>query len=106
MSTTHVRAKRELRINRDCCCNRNRFDDVKFFWIDISVAERSPEVGRNDSNHNNQAKEGLRETGVKDSDLIFQHGDAEAAENYLQNHSRNRTQTKRIDRCAIDTSPQ
>ena len=42
---------------------------------------------------------------MKDPDLVFQHRDAKAAENSLQNHSRDREQAERLNDLTIFNAP-
>jgi len=46
----------------------------------------SPELRGRERDKDNQSEKRLGQTGMKDSDFIFQHGDAQATEHALQNH--------------------
>src|SRR2546423_1787395 len=59
----------------------------------------------NPNTKRNYSEERLGQRGVKDSDFIFQHRDAQAAENSLQNHTSNGDQTKCLNRLSIFGSP-
>src|SRR6266496_6718314 len=86
MLMAHRRAKRKLHINRDCYCNRSCCDRRKFSRIDNDMGKRAPEFRSNESDHDDQSKKRLRKAGMKDSDLVFKHGDTKSAEHALQNH--------------------
>ena len=84
MLMAHRRAERELHVN--CDCNRSCCDRCKFSGIDNDIGKRAPEFRSNESDHDDQSKKRLREAGMKDSDLVFKHGDAQSAEHALQDH--------------------
>ena len=94
MLMAHRRPERELHVNRHRDCNRNRFKGREFLQIDRLICEPSPKICRHQRDDHEQSKERLRDAGVKDSDFIFHHGDANPAKNSLQDYAskRNRAQ--------------
>src|SRR4029077_17487264 len=71
MVVTDSRPECQLHINRDCDCNRDRFDRRDFSWIDSYIRKRPPKIRAHESNYDYQSKKRLGETSVKDSDFIF-----------------------------------
>ena len=63
--------------------------------------KRLPGLRPNDRNENDQAKESLRQTGVKNSDLIFQESDAQPAQDSLQNHTGHGEKTETPDPASL-----
>ena len=106
MLVPHGRAERKLQVNRDRRRDRHCFDRSNFSRIDSYSRERPPKIRGNESDHDNQSKERLGEAGVKDSDLIFQHGHAQTAEDALQNYAGERDQTKTTDPVSIFGEPE
>src|SRR2546430_8048860 len=75
------------------------------WFIAEPAGKRPPGVRGHDRNKHDQTEERLSQAGVKDSDLVFQHGDAKAAQNSLQNHAANCDQTERLDCRPLFGSP-
>src|SRR5205085_12199669 len=101
----HGRAERELEINRDCRRDCESLNRRNASWIDVHRDKRTPEIGGHNRDQDDQTEKRLRETGVKDSNLIFQHRDPQATENPLQNYAGDGDQAERLDRLSIFDSP-
>src|SRR4051812_25488872 len=82
MLMSHSRAKCELKVNESGSHDCNGAEI--FFANDHHRS--SPYLRSHQRNYHNQTKEGLSETGMKDSYLILQHRDAQSAEYALQDN--------------------
>ena len=101
MLMPHGRAERELKINRGRCRERDRFNRGENSKIDNVLRKRAPKISRDERDDDKQTEESLRDAGVKNSDLILEHRDAQPAENSLQNHTADRDQTESANPLSI-----
>src|SRR3989442_719566 len=72
---------------------------------DSARVSPNPQTESEHGESDNQSEDRLRKTGMKDSDLILQHGDAQTAENALQNDAGDSNQTEIAQRLSILTAP-
>ena len=71
----------------------------------MPVFDRQPEFRGRESNKNKQPEKRLRDTGVKNADLIFHHRDSKTAQNSLQNHSDYRDHAQAADPSPVIAQP-
>src|SRR6266481_805181 len=67
--------------------------------------KRRPELRRHQRDENKQPEKRLRDTRVKDADLIFHHAYAKTAQNSLQNHTDYRDDTQAADPPPVFAQP-
>jgi hypothetical protein len=87
MLMAHRSAKRQLHVNRNRDSNRKRLDRREFLRVNLLICERPPEICRQQRNNHEQPEKCLRDTGVKDSNFIFHHGDAKPAKDSLKDYA-------------------
>ena len=102
----HCRAERELHVDRSCDCNRKRLNRRELSEIELFICERPPKSCRHQRNEDKQPEKCLRNTGVKDTDFIFHHGDAKATENSLRDHATKRDHAEIAHPLPIFTDPE
>src|ERR1041385_1228456 len=105
MLMAHGCAERELQVDGNRRCEGKRLKWCKFLEIDNYIGERSPEVCRHQRDHNNESEKRLRQTGMKNSDFVFEHRHTQTAENALQNNAGDSNQTEIAYRLSILTAP-
>ena len=87
MLMPHRRPERKLAINQSR--DHESKNNQRLTGSDPpKLSEASPDRRKRQRDHYQQTKKSLGETGVKDSDLILQQGDAQTAEYALQNRPR------------------
>ena len=76
---------------------RHQRDEAERFAAASDSGYSAPRSRSHQRDNNDQTEERLRQTGMKDSDFIFQHRDAQTAQNTLQNDGSNRGDSEHTD---------
>ena len=86
---SHGGTERELNINQDGSQECNRSQQLA---IPNGSDLLAPGLRGHQCDDNHQGEESLRQTGMKNSDLILQHGNAQTTEDSLQDHGADRSE--------------
>ena len=104
MLMPHGRTQSELEVDRN---GRKKRQPQNSSRLNRSIpgVQSMPEISRDQGDKNDEAKKCLRQTRVKNTDLVFQHGDTKTSEDALQNNAQDGVKSQLPDPAAFVRAP-